>query len=163
MDYLMQWLPKNVPKEDKYCNTTIVHGDFRLDNVIFHKTEIRIIAVLDWELSTLGNPYADLASVGILYHLPPKNGLPGLGKYDKGFSGIPTEFKMRDEYAKNVGSEDISEEAWAFFLAMSSFKMGGIAQGVYKRSLMGNASSTKGPMYLEVCKFIAALGVRISK
>lgn len=91
----MQWLPNNVPKEEKYCNTTIVHGDFRLDNVIFHKTELRIVAVLDWELSTLGNPFADLASVGMLYHLPPKPkaGLYGLGKYDKGFSGVPTEFK----------------------------------------------------------------------
>ena len=76
----------------------IVHGEFRFQNVVFHKTEMRIIAVLDWGSSTIGNPYTDLASLGLIYHLPPSLG--GLGNFDKGMSGIPTEFKMRDSYLK---------------------------------------------------------------
>lgn len=71
MDYLMEWLPQNIPKDEQYHTTSIVHGDFRLDNVVFHKTEMRIIAVLDWELSTLGNPLSDLATLSQLYHMPP--------------------------------------------------------------------------------------------
>jgi len=68
MDDLIEWLPKNIPGEPQYQKTTIVHGDFRLDNVVFHKTQLRIIGVLDWELSTLGNPFSDLASLGLIYH-----------------------------------------------------------------------------------------------
>ena len=71
MDYLIDWLPKNIPKDELYTKTAIVHGDYRLDNVVFHKTEMRIIAVLDWELSTLGNPMSDLATFSQLYHNPP--------------------------------------------------------------------------------------------
>jgi aminoglycoside phosphotransferase (APT) family kinase protein len=99
MDYLIDWLPMNIPTgKPQYQKTTIVHGDFRLDNVVFHKTEMKIIAVLDWELSTLGNPFSDLSSFGLIYHLPPTGFLPGLGHFDKGMSGIPTEMKVRDAY-----------------------------------------------------------------
>jgi aminoglycoside phosphotransferase (APT) family kinase protein len=70
MDYLIDWLPKNIPREAPYERTTIVHGDYRLDNVVFHPTEMKIIAVLDWELSTLGNPLSDLSSFGCNYHMP---------------------------------------------------------------------------------------------
>ena len=111
---------------------------------------MRIIAVLDWELSTLGNPFSDLATLGLIYHLPPGNtGLSGLGNFDKGFSGIPTEFKMRDIYLKNMGNlNDIDDLAWNFFVAYGLFKGAAIAQGVYKRSTMGSASSTRGPLFL---------------
>ena len=129
MDYLIDWLPKTVPTDkEQYQKTTIVHGDFRLDNVVFHKTEMRIIAVLDWELSTLGNPFSDLASVGLIYHLPPTGYLPGLGNFDKGMSGIPTEIKLRDTYLERMdGLSEISEEAWSFFLTYGLFKGAAIA------------------------------------
>ena len=154
MDYLINWLPKSIPTDkEQYQKTTIVHGDFRLDNVVFHKTEMRIIAVLDWELSTLGNPFSDLASFGLIYHLPPTGYLPGLGNFDKGMSGIPTELKMRDNYLEKMPLlGEISEEAWSFFLSYGLFKGSAIAQGVYKRSLMGSASSTRGSTFLHVCK-----------
>ena len=71
MDKLLEWLPSNIPRRKELAQTTIVHGDYRLDNVVFHPTELRIIAVLDWELSTLGNPMADLSSFCMVYHTPP--------------------------------------------------------------------------------------------
>jgi aminoglycoside phosphotransferase (APT) family kinase protein len=110
---------------------------------------MRIIAVLDWELSTLGNPFSDLSSYSLIYHSPPTSYLPGLGNFDKGLSGIPTELKLRDTYLEkmqNLG--EVSEEAWSFFLTYSLFKGAAISQGVYKRSLMGSASSTRGSTFL---------------
>ena len=98
MDYLIDWLPKHLPQEAQYHKTTLVHGDFRLDNVVFHKTEMRIIAVLDWELSTLGNPLSDLATLSQLYHMPPNEKFKGVCNFDKDMSGIPTEFMLRDHY-----------------------------------------------------------------
>jgi aminoglycoside phosphotransferase (APT) family kinase protein len=127
MDYLQSWLPDNAPKGAEYTKTTIVHGDFRLDNCVFHKTEVRIIAVLDWELSTLGNPYADLGSFAAIYHQPTGQSMPGLGNFDKGFCGIPTEFKMRTMYENAMGlKEEITEEMWSYALTFCMFKMAAI-------------------------------------
>ena len=138
MDTLIEWLPLNIPKDEQYKKATIVHGDFRLDNVIFHRTEPRILAVLDWELSTLGNPFMDLGSCSMIYHLPPAGGLPGLGNFDKGFSGIPTQYALRDLYLKKSNATyDISENDWSFLLSIGFFKTASICQGVYKRSLSG--------------------------
>lgn len=128
MNKLIEWLPANIPREQQYTRTCIVHGDFRLDNVIFHPSEIKILAVLDWELSTLGNPMSDLASFCMPFHLPPSGEFPGLGHYDKDMSGIPTEFMVRDDYLKHTkAAYEISEKAWAFFLAQVVFKMTSIA------------------------------------
>ena len=164
MDTLIEWLPLNIPKEEMYSKTTIVHGDFRLDNVIFHRTEPRVLAVLDWELSTLGNPFMDLGSCLMSYHMPPIGPHPGLGNFDKGASGIPTEFAQRDLYLKKSNiTNDISEKDWSFLLSITYFKMASICQGVYKRSLMGNASSTRGPLHLKACKFFAHGAVQVSQ
>jgi len=97
---------------------------------------MRIIAVLDWELSTLGNPYADLGLCAAVYHQPTGKSLPGLGNFDKAFSGIPTEYKMRTMYEKAMGmKEEITEEMWAYTLTFALYKMASICQGVYKRGL----------------------------
>jgi len=142
MDYLIEWLPKNIPAEEQYTKTTVVHGDFKLDNVVFHKTEMKIIAVLDWELSTLGNGFSDLANVASYYHLPAFKSR-GLGNFDKDMSGIPTEFMLRDSYLRNIGANfEVTEDTWSFLLAQTYHKNTSICQGVYKRSLQGNASST---------------------
>jgi aminoglycoside phosphotransferase (APT) family kinase protein len=106
---------------------SIVHGEFRLDKLIFHKTEIRIIAVFDWEMSSIGNPFSDLSSLSLIYHFP-TGVLPGLGNFDKGLSGIPTEIKMRDTYLQKMnGLGEISEQAWSFFLTYNLFKGAAIA------------------------------------
>lgn len=164
MDYLMSWLSENAPKGAEYTKTTIVHGDFRLDNCVFHPTEVRIIAVLDWELSTLGNPYADLGTTAAIYHQPVGNRLPGLGNFDKGFSGIPTEHKMRLMYETKMGmKEEISEAMWSYALTFAMFKMAAICQGVYKRAIQGNASSKNASDFLKVTKGCAMIAAGLSK
>ena len=166
MDYLIDWLPKNIPENNELINkVTIVHGDYRFDNVIFHPTENKIIAVLDWELSTLGNPLADLGLFSMMYHVSPNFYLPGLGFFDKEMSGIPTEFKNRDNYFDfaKLSRDAINEKDWSFILAVTFFKNVGIAQGVYKRALMGTASSTRGANFLPVVKYCAKICRQISQ
>ena len=131
MDHLMRWLPANVPNDD---STTIVHGDYQLYNMMYDPVESRCIAVLDWELSTLGNPLADLAYNCMKYHE---------NKEGQSFSsghGIPSESEVVQEYCRLTGRQDI--ENWNFCLAFSFFRMASIVQGVYKRGLQGNASSS---------------------
>jgi aminoglycoside phosphotransferase (APT) family kinase protein len=134
MNKLMAWLPQHVPAYDP---TTIVHGDFRLGNLIVHPTEPRIVAVLDWELSTTGHPLADLAYNCLFYHLrePPH----GLGPADLAALGIPSEAAYVAAYCRRTGRDRV--EDWNFYLAFSLFRLAAIAQGVYKRGLDGNASS----------------------
>ena len=110
---------------------------------------MKIIAVLDWELSTLGNPLSDLATLSQLYHMPPSTHFKGVCNFDKDMSGIPTEFMLRDQYLQKSGATyEIEEQAWNFLLAQGIFKMASICQGVYKRSLQGNSSSTRASIML---------------
>ena len=134
---LIQWLPQNIPDDD---TTTLVHGDFRLDNMIFHPTQPRVIALLDWELSTLGHPLADLAynCMGYLLDSPYH---PALHKYAGGSSGIPTLDQYVAQYCAATNRDGIAH--WNFYLAFSIFRSAAILQGVYKRGLQGNASSTR--------------------
>jgi len=130
MDQLIEWLPRNMPADD---TTSIVHGDYQLYNMMYHETEPRCLAVLDWELSTLGNPMADLAYNSMKYHETIN------GKLFEPADGIPTESEIVEEYCRLTGRENI--ENWNFCLAFSFFRLASICQGVYKRGLDGNASS----------------------
>jgi aminoglycoside phosphotransferase (APT) family kinase protein len=136
MEHLARWLPEHIPAEDP---TAIVHGDYRLGNVIVHPTEPRIVAVLDWELSTLGHPLCDLAFNCIGYHLdaPPH----GYARVDLQALGIPTEADYIAAYCRRSGRDRI--EHFNFYLAFSLFRLAAIAQGVYRRGLDGNSSSAE--------------------
>ena len=138
MDELMRWLPENMPADDG--QVALVHGDYRLDNMIFHLTEPRILAIVDWELSTLGHPYADLAYQCMQWRLPNVGISRGLADIDRNALGIPTEAEYVASYCRRTGRDDISN--WTFCLAFSFFRLASIVQGVLKRSLDGNASNT---------------------
>lgn len=139
MDRLIDWLPANMPADDA---VTIAHGDFRLENLIFHPTEPRVMAVLDWELSTLGHPLSDVAYNCMTYHIPAEGlSFPGLGGLDVASLGIPTEPDYVAAYCLRTGRDSIPD--WPFFLAFSLFRMAAILQGVYARALQGNAASEK--------------------
>lgn len=135
MDRLCEWLPNNIPSAEA---TRIVHGDYRLGNMILHPREPRILAVLDWELSTLGEPLADLAYNLMTYYLPSSRN-PSLVRNDAAVSGIPALEAQLDSYCALSGRDGI--EHWNFYLAFSMFRSAAIGQGVYKRGLDGNASS----------------------
>ncbi len=132
MESLMKWLPENMPNDD---SAGIVHGDYLLNNMMFDKNENKIIAVFDWELSTLGHPLADLSYSCMPYHLNPY----GKKLKDLTDTGIPSEQEYLEAYCKQTGRSDI--EGWNFYLAFSFFRFASIIQGVYKRGLDGNASS----------------------
>jgi aminoglycoside phosphotransferase (APT) family kinase protein len=135
MDRLMEWLPANIPPGDE---VSIVHGDYRVENLIVHHTEPRIVAVVDWELSTLGHPLADVAYNCLTYHLPPEAlGLVEQGSDDR--EGMPSEADYVALYCRYAGRAGIPE--WNFYLAFSMFRLASILQGVYARGLQGNAAS----------------------
>jgi len=138
MDQLIEWLESHIPEDDG--RVSLVHGDYRLDNMMFAPDEVRVIAVLDWELSTLGHPFADLAYQCMQLRMPANAGdMSGLAGADRGALGIPTEAEYVETYCEAMGIEKIDH--WAFYLAFSYFRLAAIAQGVAKRALDGNASS----------------------
>jgi aminoglycoside phosphotransferase (APT) family kinase protein len=135
MEALMEWLPASQPEDDV---TTIAHGDFLIGNMLFHPSEPRVLAVLDWELSTLGHPLADLAYNCMPYHLA----TPGQTKLSElTHTGIPSEQSYVAMYCERTGRDGIPD--WSFYLAFSLFRYASIIQGVYKRSIDGNAASAK--------------------
>ena len=137
MDNLMAWLPANIPAGDE---TSIVHGDYRLDNVIFHPTEPRILAVLDWELSTLGHPLSDFAYHCMTWRLSP--GLfRGIKGYDLKALGIPGEQEYVAMYCQRTGRASIPAAEFEYYLAFNMFRLTAILQGIMARALQGNASS----------------------
>ena len=129
MEHLIAWLPAHVPAGDE---TTLVHGDFRLGNMLVHPTEPRVVAVLDWELSTLGHPLADLAYNCLPFHL----GQDGLGAAPP--AGIPSEADYLAAYCHRTGREPIAD--WEFYVAFSMFRLAGIAQGIMGRVVAGTAN-----------------------
>ncbi|MEC8195527.1 MAG: phosphotransferase family protein [Pseudomonadota bacterium] len=136
MDQLIDWLAANIPADDG--KRTLVHGDYRIDNMLFAKDRPEVVAVLDWELSTIGHPYADLAAVIMQWQMPPGNEGRGLAGVDRAALGLPTDEEFIAAYCKRMGLPGI--EKFGFYLAFCFFRMGAIIQGVKKRALDGNAS-----------------------
>ncbi|WNG47175.1 phosphotransferase family protein [Archangium minus] len=155
MEKLMEWLPANVPADDG--QVALNHGDYRMDNVMFHPAESRIVAVLDWELSTLGHPWADLAYQCMHLRLPPDAAIPGLGGLDRRALGIPSEEEYVARYCELTGIKTIPN--WDFYIIFSFFRIAAILQGVYKRALDGNASSRKAMDYGALAGPIAEMAV----
>ena len=135
MDRLMAWLPGAIPPGDE---TTIVHGDYRLDNLVFHPTEPRILAILDWELSTLGHPLADFSYHCMSWHIPPAH-FRGIAGLDLPGLGIPSEAEYVATYCRRTGRDRIGH--WDFYLAYNMFRLAAILQGIMKRALDGTAAS----------------------
>jgi len=137
MDNLIAWLPEHIPAGDE---TRIVHGDFRLDNVVFHPSEPRILAVLDWELSTLGHPLIDFAYHCMTWRLSPGQ-FRGLAGADLAALGIPSEADYVAAYCRRTGRARIPERDWEYYMAFNMFRLAGIMQGIMARAVQGNASS----------------------
>ncbi|HQT60738.1 MAG TPA: phosphotransferase [Acidiphilium sp.] len=153
MANLIAWLRGNIPERDE---SSIVHGDFRLGNMMIHPSEPRILAVLDWELSTIGHPLADLAYCCMSYHLPPGSG-PAMAGYqgvDLAALGLMSEAEALELYCRRTGRERI--ENWRFFLGFSLFRSAAIVEGVYARALAGNAADQRAhrmhDVFLQVAK-----------
>ena len=140
MEKLIAWLGENMPDDDG--RVSLVHGDYRLDNLMYAKDNSQVIAVLDWELSTLGHPFADLAYVVMGMKLPAsenKNMVGGVGPIDWASQGIPNEQQIVARYSELMGIDSIDN--WHFYMAFSFFRLAAICQGVAKRAVDGNASN----------------------
>ncbi len=135
MDRLIAWLPDHIPPGDETC---IVHGDYRCDNMIFHPSEPRVAAVLDWELSTLGHPLADFTYHSMMYHMPPDI-VAGLAGADLTGLGIPTEAEYVAAYCARTGRTGIDQ--YDFYIAFNFFRIAAIFHGIKGRMLRGTASS----------------------
>jgi aminoglycoside phosphotransferase (APT) family kinase protein len=157
MDALIEWLQAHLPEDDG--RNALVHGDYRIDNVIFHPDKPEIIAVLDWELSTIGHPIADLAYQCMQWRLPNELGYQqGLGGIDRHSLGIPTEREYIDRYCERTGTNRVDN--WTYHLCLSFFRLAAIIQGVAKRSVQGNASSKNAAAIGELVDPLATLALK---
>ena len=139
MERLIEWLPANVPAGDETC---LFHGDLRIDNMIFHPSEPRVLALLDWELSTLGHPLADFAYHALPWRLGAQQ-FRGMAGADFAALGIPGERAYLDAYCRRVGRAPVDPSHWEFYLAYAMFRLAAILQGILKRSHDGTASSAE--------------------
>ncbi|HTQ77549.1 MAG TPA: phosphotransferase [Burkholderiales bacterium] len=137
MNDLIAWLPKNIPPAD---STRIVHGDYRLDNTIFHPTEPKLLAVLDWELSTLGDPLADFSYHCMSWHIP-STLFRGMGGRPLAELGIPTEREYVEAYCRRTGRTGVDPSTWDYYMAYNMFRLAAICQGIAKRVVDGTAAS----------------------
>ena len=159
MESLMTWLVANMPEDDG--TVTLVHGDYRLDNMMFHPTEPRVIALLDWELSTLGHPLADLANQCMAWMLPRQGAVKGLGGVDRAALGIPSDEEYIARYCERTGRDGI--ENWNFYLVFSLFRLAAILQGIVKRAQIGTASSTEADSQGEAVTQLADLAMLLTE
>ena len=157
MDTLINWLPKNIPVDNGMIS--LIHGDYRIDNIIFDQHQTHAKALLDWELSTLDHPFADLAYQCMQWRLPQDCVIPGLGDIDRKPLGIPTEEEYINQYCQLRGLSGITD--WPFYLAFSFFRFAAILQGVMKRAIDGNASSSKAFEYGKLAPVLAKMTVEI--
>lgn len=158
MDQLIAWLETHMPADDG--RISLVHGDYRLDNLIFAPDRPTVLAVLDWELSTSGHPFADIAYQCMQWRLPHASGFRGLGGIDRAALGLPSETDYVASYCRRRGLSGIGN--WTFFLAFSFFRLAAICQGVFKRALDGNASNPeKAKTYGEAVKLLSHLAARL--
>jgi len=146
MEGLLEWVPKHIPASEETC---IAHGDYRMGNIMMHPTEPRVVAVLDWELCTLGHPFADVGYVCMEYYAD-FYGEVTLRRPDLADLGIPSVDEFVADYCRFAGRERI--EHWNFYVIYNLFRSGAIVQGVYKRGLDGNASSTNALDYKDECR-----------
>ncbi len=145
MDQLTAWLPAHIPASARdESQVSIVHGDYRLDNMIFHPTEPRVLAVLDWELSTLGHPLADFSYHCMAWHIPP-GAFRGIGGLDHAALGIPSEADYIRMYCERTGNHTPQALAadWNFYMAYNLFRIAAILQGIAKRVEAGTAASAQ--------------------
>lgn len=157
MNSLIEELPLRCPDDDG--SIALVHGDFRIDNLMFTKNKAEISAVVDWELSTLGHPLSDLGYFCMALRLPRNPALPGLAGLNRKDLGIPNEEKILQRYAELTG-RDIPED-WPFVLAFSFFRLAAIAQGVAKRAEQGNASSEQAIQAGQMTALLAQMGLKV--
>lgn len=152
MDRLIAWLPANLPSDDDA--TSITHGDFRIDNLIFHPREPRVLAVLDWELSTLGHPGADFAYNAMMYRMPPSI-VAGLGGADIRALGIPDERDYLEEYCRRTGRVDMP--GYDFYIAFNFFRLAAIFHGIKGRVARGTAASAQARERIKVLPELMSL------
>lgn len=165
MSELMQWLPAHMPASARdESQVSVVHGDFRLDNLVFHPSEPRVLAVLDWELSTLGHPLADFSYHCMSWHIPP-GAFRGIGGLDLAALGIPSEADYVRRYCERTGRADPQAVMadWNFYMAYNLFRMAGILQGIAKRVEDGTASSAQARQAGAGARPLAEMGWRIAQ
>ena len=157
METLINSLSSKIPTNDE--QVCLIHGDYRLDNLIFHSEEPNILAVIDWELSTLGHAISDLAYFCMCLRMPPTGYIAGLGGIDREILGIPEESQIIDRYCALRGIKGIDH--WPFYLAFSFFRLSAICQGVLKRALEGNASSRTAVRVGGMTRPLSEMGVEV--
>jgi aminoglycoside phosphotransferase (APT) family kinase protein len=160
MERLMQWLPEHMPASARDSSkVAVVHGDYRLDNLVFHPREPRVLAVLDWELSTLGHPLADFSYHCMAWHIPP-GAFRGIGGLDHAALGIPVESDYVRRYCERTGlaTPEALAQDWNFYLAYNLFRMAAILQGIAKRVEDGTASSSQARQAAAGARPLAELG-----
>lgn len=158
MDRTIEWLEANVPREDE--NVGITHGDFRIDNMIFHPSEPRIVAVLDWELCTLGHPGADFAYHAMMYHVPPHI-VPGLGACASLPPGIPDERSYLAAYCARTHRKDMPN--YLYYLTFSVFRLAAIFHGIKSRVIKGTASSASATERAKAFPELAEIAWRLTR